>query len=428
MSKYADEGTIAHALADMALTQGKPAAAYIGRIIECTDVEHHELSPSSAKRWMTCPGSVALVAQTKAEQAGRTFSAEVTEEMAEDVQKYIDGVNAYTHGAEMVMSEHRVSIEHVTSVPGHGGTLDRGAVHLKLRQVQVHDLKFGRGVAVSPVENEQLMLYACGFLAEIADVVDLDKDIDEVLLVIHQPRIGNGAPKEWRTTVERLRRFATHAFERAKHTLATKLETSAALEHHLRPSEDACRFCPAKADCPKLRIFVAEKALAGMAPLNDGLPIPAAATPVVPVAAPVADDMEQLVEQYRWIEVIEGWCAAVAAKLEAKILGGAKHPDFKVVRGRAGNRQWRDEKEFLAKAKELEIPANKITKRVTLGVPDVEKALKVNPAAWAELSKLVTQADGKLTVAPASDPRAAVEINPTQGMEAVPAGSGEDLI
>jgi hypothetical protein len=320
----------------------------------------------------------------------------------------------------MVTGEHRVSIEHVTGVPGHGGTLDRGAVHLALRQVQVHDLKFGRGVAVSPEYNEQLMLYALGFFAEIADVVDLDKDIDDVVLVIHQPRIGDGKPKEWRTTVEDLRRFAEVAHAEAESALKTKTVKASDLILHLHPSDDACRFCPVKAECPRLRIYAQEKAIAGMEPVDN-----TGGDYVAPVAKPVPDDMEQLVADYRAIGVIEEWCKAVASKLEALILGGRSHPDFKVVRGRRGNRMWRDEKEVLAKAKELEIPKAKITENVLKSVGEVEKVLKVNPAAWAAMAELITQADGKLTVVPASDSRPAVDINPLQGMETVPAESGE---
>ncbi|WP_143277398.1 DUF2800 domain-containing protein [Bordetella genomosp. 9] len=67
-SDYADEGTAAHAVAEMALSEGKDAAAYIGRRI--------------------------AVSKSK--------TVECTPDMATDVQKYVDYVRecaGVNHGA-----------------------------------------------------------------------------------------------------------------------------------------------------------------------------------------------------------------------------------------------------------------------------------------------------------------------------------------
>jgi hypothetical protein len=174
-SEFADEGTAAHELAAMALTAGNDASAYLGRIIKVKD-------------------------------SGREF--EVTHDMAANVQVYLDNVRQYGDGHEL-MIEQRVEFSDVVGVPESFGTSDAVILTNDGEELQVHDLKYGRGVKVDADENEQLMLYALGALNEFGMVGDFKR----VRMVIHQPRLSHLS--EWTCSVEDLQTFAGTAQEAA---------------------------------------------------------------------------------------------------------------------------------------------------------------------------------------------------------------------
>lgn len=155
---------------------------------------HARLSPSSASRWMTCPGSAALC--DGEEDEGSEYAAEGTaahelaerillgavgkllvgqraengvrwtKDMLRDVMIYVTLVQdmvASTGGKLHV--EVKVPIGHLTGEEGANGTSD--IVIETDTEIIVCDLKFGRGVEVSAVENEQLRIYALGALHKL---------------------------------------------------------------------------------------------------------------------------------------------------------------------------------------------------------------------------------------------------------------------
>ena len=92
----------------------------------------------------------------------------------------------------------------------------------------------------------------------------LVQDFTTVRVCVHQPRLNHF--DEWTFTVEDLLAFEQKAMAAAYHALqVAEFENPQAYESHLRPSEDACRFCKAKGVCPKLR----DKVLAN-APAREG--------------------------------------------------------------------------------------------------------------------------------------------------------------
>lgn len=167
---------------------------------------HAVLSPSSAKRWMTCPGSVALTAHLPdtssshadegttahwiAEQILRGQIAEseavgkecpdtkmaVTPDMLRDVMRYVQQVRDIVAGTGgTLLIEQKLLVGQWTGEAGAKGTAD--VVIMAGDELIVMDLKFGRGVAVDAERNEQLMIYGLGAL----DAFGKDDDDEDLL-------------------------------------------------------------------------------------------------------------------------------------------------------------------------------------------------------------------------------------------------------
>lgn len=228
-SVYAAWGTAAHNLAEDCLSNSAEPEGFVGRVFK---------------------------------QDG--FSVEVDDEMAECVRTYIDNVREMA-GDGLLMVEKRVYYNDAlgTEPAQSFGTAD--ALVIRGNELQVHDLKAGRGVAVDARGNAQMMLYALGALQLLRDAGAVA--IDVVRLVIHQPRI-RPAPSEWYMRVEDLRTWAAEA-RRARESIDGATASRVALSEpewqamYLRPNETSCRFCAAKATCPALKANVMAAAMEG---------------------------------------------------------------------------------------------------------------------------------------------------------------------
>jgi hypothetical protein len=374
-SRYADEGTAAHEVLSLVLTERQPAAAYVGRLID------------------TDSGPV-----------------EVTAEMAEAVQTAADNIDVIV-GDGMLLSEQRVCYADALGVAADlaWGTSD--VIAARGDELQVHDYKHGQGVEVLADDNVQMKLYALGALAAINDTLG---PFTTVRLVIHQPRIRQ-APSEWTLTVEELETWGRGAARSAVCSMqnARQGEGYTATEWQqtfLRPGEKQCKFCRAKATCPALRAAVADTALA-----HD------AATPEefneADLLTPVAhSDAAWLSASLAKADLIEDWCKAVRAEAERRLLAGESVPGFKVVQGKRGNRQWSDPKAAELLLREtFRLPVEKAFDLKLISPTTAEKLHKagdIGPRQWPKAQTLIVQSDGKPHVAPATDPRPALDIRP----------------
>lgn len=408
-TKYSDEGTISHALAAMCLTENADAAAYLGRLIEAEDYEHAKLSPSGAKKWMSCPGSHALEAQVRGDFESRFFSMAVTDEMVEYTQAYIDAVRQRVKEYELagaveviLLVEQKLPISQITGEEGATGTGDAIIIAVWAdgsALIDVGDLKTGRGVEVSAVENEQEQIYALGAIEEYG----LLYDITRVRLTIYQPRISR-TPSEWEISVEDLRKFEQRAKERAYHALqVAKHEDPGAIIHHLR-SGDHCStaFCDARATCPKRAEFVQESVGADFDDL-DGIE-------EQPVGILDAVDLSTKMQA---VDLIEDWCRAVRAEVERRLLAGTPVPGYKLVQGKRGARAWSNADEVEATFKSMRLKQGEMYDFKLISPTTAEKLLKDSPKRWNRVTPLITQSDGKPSVAPESDKRPALVITPT---------------
>lgn len=419
MSKYSDEGTIAHQLAAMCLTEGKDALAYLGRLIEAEDYEHAKLSPSGAKKWMTCPGSHRLEQEAAGEFVERCFSMEVTEAMCEYVQAYADAVRARVKEYELagaaevvLMVEQRLPIGHITGEKGATGTGDAIIIAVWLdgtALIDVGDLKTGMGVEVVAERNEQLQLYALGALEEYG----LLYEITDARLTIYQPRLRT-EPSEWTVPVDELQRFGRHAKERAFHAIQVlNHEIDGAVIHHLHPGEH-CRkaFCGARATCPKLAEYVQEGVGADFEDIT-----------ILTTGAEYNGDMSQntepltdadLATKMAAVDIIEDWCKAIRAEVERRLLAGTPVPGYKLVQGKRGARAWANTEEAETVLKSMRLKQDEMYEFKLISPTTAEKVLKESPKRWNRVLPLITQSEGKPSVAPESDKRPALVITPVE--------------
>lgn len=345
-SKYANEGSAAHELAATCLTDGSDTRAHLGEQITIDK---------------------------------DTFT--VDDEMALAVGDYVSYIRDVVKGTGgELLVEQKLSIEAITGEPGAKGTSD--AVILAPGELIIADLKYGRGVPVEADDNPQLQIYALAAIDEFS----LAHDFTTVRMVIHQPRLG--AVSEWVQTVEQLEAFRA--------TVKKRIQIHDANPDARNPGTKQCQWCSAKATCAALARKVQDEVGVDF----DDLTKPATPT-----------DSDALGKALAAADLIEAWLKAVRAETESRLLAGQQVPGFKLVQGKKGNRKWTNEQEAEAALKAMRVKHDQMYDYSVISPTSAEKLAKaevIGPRQWPKLAALITQAEGKPSVAPETDKRPAL--------------------
>jgi hypothetical protein len=380
-SSYADEGTAAHAVLE-AMLSGAPLPTSVS--VNGTD-------------WP------------------------VTDEMLEAVSTTDENVRAIAGPDALILPEQRVCYARYLSVSADDAWGTADVIVVRDSELQVHDLKYGKGVEVDAEHNVQMMLYGLGALEACQGILG---EFETVRLVIHQPRIKS-APSEWTVSVTDLEAWG---FGAARSSVCTQLNAEGAdsgpwgefVATFLHPNDKSCRFCKAKATCPALRA----EALVDVVGFKPADPQEFEVAPIRPPAAET--DAAWLAAVMARADLIEDWLKAIRAETERRLLAGEPVPGFKLVQGRRGARQWADPKAAEALLREtFRLPIEKAFDLKLISPTSAEKLHKageIGPRQWPKAVSLITQPDGKPSVAPDTDPRPALDVRPAaDDFESIPA-------
>lgn len=368
---------------------------------------HARLSASGAYRWMACTPSVKLEEQfpdkgseyaaegtlahtiaeliiryNNKEMTKKAFSTRMNKLRKEELysKEMEDYIACYTENVWELFNEAKKTcpdaqllpeqrLDFSEYVPEGFGTGD--VVIIADDMVQVIDLKFGKGVGVSAVENPQLRLYGIGAYLEHSMLYDIRR----VKMTIIQPRLENISTEE--LTVEEL-------LDWAEKEVRPKAELALNGEGEYLPG-DHCRFCKAKAVC---RARAKENLALAKLEMRD----------------PAILEEWEIGEVLRRAEELNSWAKDVKEyAFEQALSHDVKYEGWKLVAGRS-NRKYLDEdkvKETLIKAG---FRQGDITETKLLGITAMEKA--VGKKTFEEvLSNLVIKPEGKPVLVPETDSR-----------------------
>lgn len=368
-----------------------------------TDRTHAILSASGAHRWLVCTPSAQLEAQvpdtTSVYAAEGTFAHELAEielrkalgekvrrpagyrnhehyspAMEEHLMEYVTAVmeRIAAHRAHtsdpLILHEQRLDFSRW--VPEGFGTGD--VVIVSDMGIEVIDLKYGQGVPVSAVGNEQLRLYALGAYDQYSTLYDLPT----VTMTIIQPRLDS-ISTDTMDTADLLKWADEVVRPKAQMAWEGKGEFIAG-EH--------CRFCRIKAACRARADYNME-----LAQLD--------------FADPATLSEDEIAELLGRIDELVRWASDVKEHaLYQAVNHGVKFAGWKLVEGRS-NRRYTDEQAIAKTLHDNGFSGDQIYRPLQLiTLTQMERLL--GRKRFAELvGPYVDKPPGKPTLVPESDKR-----------------------
>lgn len=377
---------------------------------------HSVIGPSSADRWLHCPGSVRLgekfrerfgdrsspfaeegtAAHELAELKLRRESGEINDFVFKETSKalmdskpnldwkkldwatnvYVDTVMAAYYEAKQTCPDAILVIEKRYDMSrwakGCFGTGDATIVSDVV--LHVFDYKNGAGVPVNAENNPQARLYGLGAVNEYGDLYAFPT----VRNTIVQPNLDSITTEE--LTREELLAWGETVRDPAQKAWEGVQEYAAG---------DWCRFCAARALCY-------HRATQAMTVFKSGLDNPGA----------IPDSEIPKILEYA--DIAEAWIADIRAYAKAQALKGQQWAGFKLVAGRRPPRKWTDAEAVIDQLSRAGYTDEQIYKpRELITVGEAEKLLG-KPAFRAILGQFSVQGDGAPTLVPESDKRLSI--------------------
>lgn len=363
--------------------------------------KHAKLSASGSSRWINCPGSVAAedgipeqrsifadegsAAHELAEQSltkdmhpsnwlGEAFAEwpdfPVNQEMVDAIVLYRDFVNSLP-GEKLIEQQ----VDFSDWVPEGFGTSD--AIVINGTHMHVVDLKYGKGVPVSPEENSQAMLYALGAYA----MTDGLYDIRTIDITIVQPRLDH--IQTWSTTVEELLKFGAMVQQKAEEALSEDAPRV--------PGDVQCRWCKVKATCPALKKLSDDTVLAFF---DD------------PIESLSPNDLKAALDNKK---LIIGWLDAVEELAKQRLNDGEGFPGYKLVAGRS-SRSWAEDESVIVNrlTENFDLERGDLYTEKFITPPQAEKML--GKAKAKDIQNLIATSTGSPTLVPETDKRPSINV------------------
>lgn len=370
---------------------------------------HARLSASGAKKWINCPGSIQLeenfedkpsqfaeegtnahaLGEAKIRLATKEYNRtkyhnairnlEITEDMedyAESYKNYV--IERYNSALQktpdaILMLEQRLDFSKY--VPDGFGTGD--AVIIAEGKLEIIDLKYGKGVEVSAVDNPQLRLYALGAY----EAFDMLYGFDTVEMTIYQPRLDNISSEsisvaellEWGESVKK----------------AAQLANDDSVIECVAGKHCDTGFCKARPVC---RAYAEERQKMAVYDFK---------TPAMLTVAEIADIIEQSASLEKWAKLVCDYA------LEQAYKHGVEYPGYKVVEGRSNRKYSKPDSEVAKILTDNGYQESDILVHKLKGITDIEKLL--GKKTFAEvLGSYVVKPPGKPTLVCSEDKRPAI--------------------
>ena len=300
----------------------------------------HELSELAARYALGMIAEKAYKAKLAKLKKGQYFTAEMMEH-AMDYGMYIGELvdAARAQCPDALVELEATSLDFSRWAPEGFGTCD--CIIVADDVLEVIDFKYGKGVAVSAEGNTQMRLYALGAIMRYGELFDIKR----VRMTILQPRINNDSTDE--LTAEELMAWAED-FVKPRAALAF------AGEGEFSPSDKACKFCRVKAQC-KARY---DKNLA----LFDDAPDLLLITP-----EEAGSVLERAGDVKAWLTDLENF-------ILKELFAGNPVEGWKLVEGRS-DRKYVDEDKVAKALTGANYAEDDIYERKLLGITAMEKAV-----------------------------------------------------